>query len=407
MKRYVKYPEVWISLVYLVSGICWIYFSDALLAEIANTHQFSLRFIHLAQSWKGVFYVGITSLLLFFLLHQIFGNLNRALHDARDLFDLSPNAMFIVDTGKLQIVKVNVAACKLYGYSIEEFEGISVYKLRPPTQHHLVESIRDTIVSSERGEDEWQHLVKGGRKIDVQASWSSIDFQGRPCRLFTLVDITYKKDKERQLILEERKQDALINSTKDQIWSLDTQFRLVSFNMAFKRNAERFFGKPLQVGENPLLLGLTDEKLELWKSYFGRAFQGESFSIEEELIHPDQRHVFLEVSFNPITDEQGLIHGACCFMHDITRRKQRENLVLQQLKHLREIAWIQSHKVRAPVANILGLSTMLKDGLNEQHRDEELVNYIYQSAVQLDEVIASIVDIAHTIERSEPVEVKD
>jgi light-regulated signal transduction histidine kinase (bacteriophytochrome) len=49
---------------------------------------------------------------------------------------------------------------------------------------------------------------------------------------------------------------------------------------------------------------------------------------------------------------------------------------INQFKQLREIAWIQSHKVRAPVANILGLADMLKN--SDQHEREAQMDEMLQ-----------------------------
>jgi len=58
-----------------------------------------------------------------------------------------------------------------------------------------------------------------------------------------------------------------------------------------------------------------------------------------------------------------------------------------QNKRLREIAWIQSHRVRVPVASILGLVQLcdLNDSLNA-----EIIPKLKISAEQLDKVIMKI-----------------
>ncbi|MFN3315844.1 MAG: PAS domain S-box protein, partial [Raineya sp.] len=55
------------------------------------------------------------------------------------------------------------------------------------------------------------------------------------------------------------------------------------------------------------------------------------------------------------------------FRIDITEKKLKEKVVEDQHKVLEDIAFIQSHEVRRPVANILGLISLLdKNNLSEE-----------------------------------------
>jgi two-component system response regulator len=79
------------------------------------------------------------------------------------------------------------------------------------------------------------------------------------------------------------------------------------------------------------------------------------------------------------------------FTLDITRQKeQTKSLEMQNLK-LMEIAWVQSHEVRAPVARIMGLAQLLKDYPEEKLDLPDALNQILSSANELDEIIRRIV----------------
>lgn len=66
---------------------------------------------------------------------------------------------------------------------------------------------------------------------------------------------------------------------------------------------------------------------------------------------------------------------------------------------LREIAWIQSHRVRAQLANILGLVWMLKaDGDIELEERSELLDSLEVAAEELDNVLKEIVNKANEID---------
>jgi hypothetical protein len=59
---------------------------------------------------------------------------------------------------------------------------------------------------------------------------------------------------------------------------------------------------------------------------------------------------------------------------------------------LKEIAWYQSHKVRAPVARIMGLINLIEINKNNGESSDDLLGYVLQSAVELDEVTKDLVE---------------
>jgi DNA-binding NtrC family response regulator len=69
----------------------------------------------------------------------------------------------------------------------------------------------------------------------------------------------------------------------------------------------------------------------------------------------------------------------------------------EQNKKLREIAWIQSHLVRGPLARIMGLIDLLNNYENNQLDEDLIKNYILTSAKELDDVINDIIGKVYTI----------
>ncbi|HQT24788.1 PAS domain S-box protein [Daejeonella sp.] len=77
-------------------------------------------------------------------------------------------------------------------------------------------------------------------------------------------------------------------------------------------------------------------------------------------------------------------------IQDITEQKKYIQAIEDQNTRLREIAWFQSHVVRAPLARIMGLTDLLKNAEGETYYSE-LLAHILTSAQELDAVIRSIV----------------
>jgi len=100
------------------------------------------------------------------------------------------------------------------------------------------------------------------------------------------------------------------------------------------------------------------------------------------------RYMHTQALFEINTDGKPV--GLYGVAHDITEQQTNIMQIKAQNKQLREIAWIQSHKVRGPVATILGLAQLFQNKEYEVDT-EEIIEGILYSSEQLDTVIREIV----------------
>lgn len=68
------------------------------------------------------------------------------------------------------------------------------------------------------------------------------------------------------------------------------------------------------------------------------------------------------------------------------------NAIEEQNKKLREIAWIQSHVVRAPLARMMGLIDLFNNHENSEMDAHTILDFIVTSAKELDKVVQDITD---------------
>ena len=87
---------------------------------------------------------------------------------------------------------------------------------------------------------------------------------------------------------------------------------------------------------------------------------------------------------------------------DVTERLNYIKAIEEQNEKLREISWIQSHIVRAPLARIMGLIEIFKDANGSADEKEMALDYILVSAKELDIVIRDITDKTRVDEDDEP-----
>jgi PAS domain S-box-containing protein len=76
---------------------------------------------------------------------------------------------------------------------------------------------------------------------------------------------------------------------------------------------------------------------------------------------------------------------------DVTERQNYVNAIEKQNTSLREIAWIQSHLFRAPLARLLALVEVAREGsYDEELPQERVLQFIAEAASELDELIKGI-----------------
>lgn len=101
--------------------------------------------------------------------------------------------------------------------------------------------------------------------------------------------------------------------------------------------------------------------------------------------------VFLN-TLQPIANEEGQVESFVLASIDITDRKENEEKIKERNSLLEEIAWLQSHEMRRPVANILGLMHLIK--MEEQDEDRKIMLYLdhlEKATEHLDQVIHKVV----------------
>lgn len=84
--------------------------------------------------------------------------------------------------------------------------------------------------------------------------------------------------------------------------------------------------------------------------------------------------------------------SAIILANDVTDRILHTKTIEQQNVKLKEIAWLQSHVVRAPLARMMGLINMLVDEELTKKERKEFLLHTMNSALELDEIIKDVVN---------------
>ena len=128
-------------------------------------------------------------------------NLQASEDKYKTLFYKSPLPKWIYDEETLGFLEVNDTAIRSYGYSREEFLGMTILDIRPEEdKERLIMDVED--VRSDPGTNrnsQWRHVKKNGEIIDVDITAHPIDFEGHRARMVIINDITERRIYETQL----------------------------------------------------------------------------------------------------------------------------------------------------------------------------------------------------------------
>lgn len=117
-------------------------------------------------------------------------------------------------------------------------------------------------------------------------------------------------------------------------------------------------------------------------------------------ITPKDEVKYMLIRGQLILDETGNIAMIKGTMQDVTEQRLTMQKIQLQNERLKDIAWIQSHKVRSPVATIMGLMQLFN---NEQLSDpvnEKVLEGLHEAVQNLDEVIKEINSKTETMKLS-------
>jgi two-component system cell cycle sensor histidine kinase/response regulator CckA len=129
------------------------------------------------------------------------------------LFERNPFPMWVYDEETLRFLAVNDAAVEHYGYTQEEFLGMTIEDIRPPGE--IPQTLNDVSPASAAPEERrpWNAALRRHRKrdetiFDVELRSTALSFGGRQARLVLAKDVSAERRLESQL-RQAQKMDAV------------------------------------------------------------------------------------------------------------------------------------------------------------------------------------------------------
>jgi PAS domain S-box-containing protein len=144
-----------------------------------------------------------------------------------------------------------------------------------------------------------------------------------------------RKEAESELQMNQANNLALLENSNDAIWSVGTDFKVVSFNTRFAHLYNELWGTKPEQGIQILFQEESNITFKNWNDSYKRAIGGEVFSFDIEYNLATSK-VYFEISFRPIL-KGTRVHGTVVKAVDITERKlafKEQQFISQNLELL-------------------------------------------------------------------------
>jgi len=256
----------------------------------------------------------------------------------RQIVETAQEGIWMIDEN-LVTTFVNKKMCEILGYSPEEIIGKHNYDFKDN------ENRTEAISRLKNNEDEIiptyeaVFITKSGKRAVCSASINRIlNPDGSDLGyLGMLTDITEWKEHEDALKNSEANLSAIIENTTDLVYSLNSEYKFITFNKLFKDTIKMVYGFDVERGVSIVDLLVTyDENLaKKWMAVYNRALDGETQQFINEYDFNGGK-IYLSYSINPIR-ETGKVIGLSCFSRDITQQKLDEAALIKSEANLRSV----------------------------------------------------------------------
>lgn len=312
----------------------------------------------------------------------------------QSLIELTSDAVFIVrvqDGGKEFVMEyVNDAYLKKFGVGRESVVGKTFKQmLNADIENGIRKRFIDCV--SSRSNISFEENFKNN-SVSLSELFPIIEANKTVSYVVGISkDITELKHKRDQLAASEKTLQSIINSSDNVLIYLGADNSIIYANRKAQEHALKLFGKKLETGRfmndyypesEGLLARMHVEQLIKTRK---------TVEYEHQFTYPDGEEVWFLRRYYGVFSTEQVLTGVVIASINITNRKVQELQIRKHADTLREIAKIQSHEIRRPVANIIGLTDLIDLNTKTREENEQILQYLRQSAQELDQLISRIV----------------
>lgn len=302
--------------------------------------------------------------------------------------------MIVAVDNENRITEFNKAAQKTFGYTKQELLGKKAEVLFADIQQYNLSNIEINKNDSFYGEI--KNKRKDGSIFTSLVTTTTIkNDKGEKIGSMGLSrDISEIKNTEEKLFTQSAKLNLIFQNSSHIIFTVDKDFKLTSFNNNFIAIQESTMGITPKIGTEVIINSgkiypneVVKQRIEIHK----KAMQGFSAVFENEVTRKNGEKIWLETYIDPIVLENNQIEEATYIVHDITEKKQAEQLIKEALKEKEILLKEVHHRVKNNlqiISSIINLqSTFVKDAQSQEMLKDiqnriKTMSFIHESLYQ-------------------------
>ena len=254
---------------------------------------------------------------------------SKALYKAA--FNQSSAIKLLIDPQTGEIVDVNKAAERFYGYNVEKFKTMNINEINTLAPQQVQEEMTRARVQ-ERLHFNFRHRLASGKIHDVEVYSGPIIMDGRTLLQSTVHDITEQKQAEEALRESEARFRLALKNSSIVVFSQDKQLRYTWIH-----NPNPDFMRETVLGKTDAELLPAKEAARLTEIKH-RVLVSGIVAREQVCIATDMNTNFYDLTVEPLRSGSGCITGVTCVAVNITPRIQIEEALRESEQRFRTVA---------------------------------------------------------------------
>lgn len=275
--------------------------------------------------------------------------------------------IYLIQDG--EFVYVNPTLADIHGYGRETVLGMSPLELVAPEERDRVQKNLQRRLDKKAKDIHYETvgLTKDGDRIDIELHGSQITYNGRPAVIGTVLDITERKERERELKQTKRRLDLALQEANAGTWewNLDTDELYWSRELLdiLGISTDEFDGE-IDAFEKRL----HPDDVDRVEAEMNNTIEtGEPYQVEQRIENANGEYVWLDVRGQLVEKQDSTLMVGIGI--DITERKEQQAQLHKQRDRLDEFASVVSHDLRNPLHVAQGQLELAQEECGSEYLD--------------------------------------
>jgi PAS domain S-box-containing protein len=296
---------------------------------------YKFPFIFLAFALAGVFtyYLIMVQTKITNILSKYSQSLKDSEEKYKTLFNASINSIFI-ETLDGKIVDSNDSACRIYGYTKDEFKNMTVFDIVPEDLAKTLRSSFTYEVKTNITPVPSMGRRKDGTSFPIEVSTKLTQIKGKTYVIAYVYDMTARRLAEEEIKKQNALLDEVFNAIQEGIQIVDENEVIIFSNLGashiFEVDTEGLIGKSL-------LDFLDVDAKKVVKNETKKRKLRQSSTYELPIVTGENNKKFVRVNATPRFNSQGKFKGAFGSIVDITYQRKAEQALKESEEKYRTL----------------------------------------------------------------------